>query len=147
MSFLPNSPLLSVTYPAAARFSQARPGSIIARCACAASASGNSLPITGRNVPFSKPATSVAGAVHLCRRCRQFQTGARHLCRFIEKAWRHFACRCRDGRRHKVDIEAAAKAGLKTIAFLCAGTSESALREAGGSRDLPRFRSSSGRVQ
>jgi len=47
----------------------------------------------------------------------------------------------------RFDIEAARKAGLKTIAFLCGGTSESALREAGGSRDLPRFRSSSGRVQ
>ena len=31
----------------------------------------------------------------------------------------------------KFDIEAAAKAGLKTIAFLCGGTSESALRVAG----------------
>ena len=31
----------------------------------------------------------------------------------------------------RFDIEAAAKAGLKTIAFLCGGTSESVLREAG----------------
>jgi phosphoglycolate phosphatase-like HAD superfamily hydrolase len=30
----------------------------------------------------------------------------------------------------RFDIEAAAKAGLKTIAFLCGGTPESALREA-----------------
>src|SRR5438874_11593000 len=31
----------------------------------------------------------------------------------------------------RFDIEAARKAGLKTIAFLCGGTSESVLREAG----------------
>src|SRR4029453_8985904 len=31
----------------------------------------------------------------------------------------------------KFDVEAAGKAGLKTIAFLCGGTSESVLREAG----------------
>jgi phosphoglycolate phosphatase-like HAD superfamily hydrolase len=31
----------------------------------------------------------------------------------------------------KFDIEAAKKAGLKTIAFLCGGTSESVLREMG----------------
>jgi phosphoglycolate phosphatase-like HAD superfamily hydrolase len=31
----------------------------------------------------------------------------------------------------RFDIEAARKAGLTTIAFLCGGTSESALREAG----------------
>jgi phosphoglycolate phosphatase-like HAD superfamily hydrolase len=31
----------------------------------------------------------------------------------------------------RFDIEAAGKAGLTTIAFLCGGTSESALREAG----------------
>ena|SRR5439155_27155595 len=36
------------------------PDSMTARCACGASASLNSLPITGRNVPFSKPATSAA---------------------------------------------------------------------------------------
>ena len=36
------------------------PDSMTARCACAASASGNSLPIAGRNVPFSNPATSAA---------------------------------------------------------------------------------------
>src|SRR6266404_3593972 len=47
------SPVRSTIFPIA-------PGSMIARCACAASASGNSLPITGRNVPFSRPATSAA---------------------------------------------------------------------------------------
>ena len=31
----------------------------------------------------------------------------------------------------RFDVEAARKAGLKTIAFLCGGTTESALREAG----------------
>jgi phosphoglycolate phosphatase-like HAD superfamily hydrolase len=31
----------------------------------------------------------------------------------------------------RFDIEAAGKAGMKTIAFLCGGTSESILREAG----------------
>ena len=36
------------------------------------------------------------------RRCRQFQTGARYLCRFIGKAWRHFACRRCDRRRYKI---------------------------------------------
>ena len=53
-SFL-NSYLLSTStiFPSA-------PGSMTARCAWAASASGNSLPITGRNVPFSRPATSAA---------------------------------------------------------------------------------------
>ena len=36
------------------------PGSITARCAWAASAKGNSLPITGCSVPFSRPTTSAA---------------------------------------------------------------------------------------
>ena len=31
----------------------------------------------------------------------------------------------------RFDVEAAGKAGLRTIAFLCGGTSESVLREAG----------------
>jgi len=36
------------------------PGSSISLCARAASASGNSLPTTGRKVPFSRPAVSAA---------------------------------------------------------------------------------------
>jgi len=42
----------------------------------------------------------------------------------------------------RFDVEAAGKAGLKTIAFLCGGTSESVLREAGAVaiyRDPPDF--------
>ena len=53
-SFIPSYLLgTSTIFPSA-------PGSMTARCASAASASGNSLPITGRNVPFSRPATSAA---------------------------------------------------------------------------------------
>ena len=40
----------------------------------------------------------------------------------------------------RFDIEAARKTGLTTITFLCGGTSESVLREAGAGRDLPRSR-------